>query len=321
MNEIKEMSFIPHDLVTVMVGQHSTNCYPKVEASMPIHERTFAYQVAKSALKSLPVIIRLIIEAMATQLNCNATADGLMYDWKSVLDKGWYNPALLQILSFHNLAGLEIVDTTTIADASILLPVVDGNLANCPKLDVRFVRVQITLDYATLFAAGHTRPTSIKSMYYIELPNTIAPMINGNGIAYNLSTYHGPADIRTMTAAKVLTEIVDPCLQMGPITLKNADFNLAAANIDTSKHRDLLNSKILQLGFKQICDAMFRQLCPSYSDQPRAVIKHIRQPAPGPETQSHLIHQCSPTRYPVWTSHHILYTLTVGSTFHIATSL
>ncbi len=37
--------------------------------------------------------------------------------------------------------------------------------------------------------------------------------------------------------------------------------------------------------------------------------------------QSHLIHQCSPTRYPVWTSHHIPYTLTVGSTFHIATSL
>ena len=222
---------------------------------------------------------------MATQLNCNATTNGLMYDWKSVLDEGWYNPALLQILSFHNSAGLEIVDTTTIADASILLSVVDGNLANCRKLDVPFVRVQITLDYATLFATGHTGPTSIKSMYYIELPNTIAPMINGNGIAYNLSTYHGPADIRTMTAAKVLTKIVDPCLQMGPITLENADFNLAAANIDTSKHRDLLNSKILQLGFKQICAAMFRQLCPSYSDQPHAVIKHIRQSAPGPDGQ------------------------------------
>jgi hypothetical protein len=38
-------------------------------------------------------------------------------------------------------------------------------------------------------------------------------------------------------------------------------------------------------------------------------------------TQSHLIHQCSPTRYPVRASHHIPYTLTVGSTFHIATSL
>ncbi len=122
-------------------------------------------------------------------------------------------------------------------------------------------------------------------MYYIELPITSVPMVNGHGVAYNLSTYHGPADLRTMTAANVLAQIVDPCLQMGPTTLKNADFNLAAANIDTTKHCDLLNSKILQLGFKQICTAMFKQLCPSYSDQPHAVIEHIHQSAPGPDGQ------------------------------------
>jgi hypothetical protein len=80
MNKIQEMSFIPRDLVLVMVGCHSTNVYPKVEAKMLIYEHTFAYQVAKSALESLPIDIRLIIEAMATQLNCNAIADGLMYD-------------------------------------------------------------------------------------------------------------------------------------------------------------------------------------------------------------------------------------------------
>ena len=202
MNEIQELSFIPRDLVTVMVGRHSTNRYPKVEAKMPVHERAFVYQVTKSALESLPVDIRLIIEAMATQLNCNTTADGLMYDWMSVLDKGWYNPALLQILSFHNSAGGKIANTTTIADASVLLPVVDGVLTSCRKPDVRFVRIQITLDYAALFAAGHTGPTSIKS----ELPIMSMPMINGHGGAYNLSTYHGIADLRTMTAADVLAQ-------------------------------------------------------------------------------------------------------------------
>jgi hypothetical protein len=186
------------------------------------------------------------------------------------------HPDLLQILSFHNSAGIEITDTTTIADASDLLPMVNGILANCRKPDVRFVRVQITLDYAALFALGHTGPTSIKSMYCIELPITSAPMVNGAG---------GPAHLRTMTAADVLTQIVDPCLQMGPVTLENAGFNLAAANIYTTKHRDLLNSKILQLGFKQICAAMFKQLCPSYSDQPHVVIEHIRQSAPGPDGQ------------------------------------
>jgi len=112
------------------------------------------------------------------------------------------------------------------------------------------------------------------------------PMINGHGVAYYLSTYHGIADLRTMTAANVLAQIVDPCLQMGPITLENADFNLAAANIDTTKHHDLLNSKILQLGFKQICAAIFKQPCPSYSDQPHTVIKHIHQSASGPDSNA-----------------------------------
>jgi len=122
-------------------------------------------------------------------------------------------------------------------------------------------------------------------MYYIELPETSAQVVNGHGVAYNLSTYHGPADLRTMTAAEVLAQIIDPCLQQGPITLENADFNLAAANIDTTKHRDLLNTKILTLGFTQICAAMFKQLCPGYSDQPHAVIEHICQSAPGPDGQ------------------------------------
>ena len=157
------MSFIPRDLVTVMVGRHSTTCHPKVEAKIPVHERTFVYQVAKSALESLPVVIRLIIEAMVMQLNCNATADGLIYNWKSVLDEGWYNPALLQILSFHNSAGSKILDTNTNADASVLLPVVDGALANCRKSDIRFVRVQITLDYYTALFAAATPAQNLSS--------------------------------------------------------------------------------------------------------------------------------------------------------------
>ncbi len=72
------MSFIPRDLMLVMVGRHSTNVCPKVEAKMPVYEHTFAYQVSKSALESLPIDIRLIIKAMAMQLNCNATANGLI---------------------------------------------------------------------------------------------------------------------------------------------------------------------------------------------------------------------------------------------------
>jgi len=65
MNKIQEMSFIPRDLETVMVGRHSTTCYPKVEAKMPVHERaslikspkvpsSLSQSTAGSLLKRLP---------------------------------------------------------------------------------------------------------------------------------------------------------------------------------------------------------------------------------------------------------------------------
>jgi hypothetical protein len=44
-----------------------------------------------------------------------------------------------------------------------------------------------------------------------------------------------------------------------------------------------IHSKILMLGFKQICASIFQQLCPGYSNQPHAVIEHIHQTAPGPK--------------------------------------
>ena len=67
-----EMTFVPRDLVSIQVGRLYASVYPKVEPTMPIHERAHAFQVIKSALESLPVDTRLILEAIGTQLNCNS---------------------------------------------------------------------------------------------------------------------------------------------------------------------------------------------------------------------------------------------------------
>ena len=66
------MAFVPRDLVSIQVGRLYASVYPKVEPTMPIHERAHAFQVIKSTLKSLPVDTRLILEAIGTQLNCNS---------------------------------------------------------------------------------------------------------------------------------------------------------------------------------------------------------------------------------------------------------
>jgi hypothetical protein len=47
-------------------------------------------------------------------------------------------------------------------------------------------------------------------------------MMDGNGNAYNLLTFHGPADIRTMSPAKVQAQLLDVTLQDGPVDLQSA---------------------------------------------------------------------------------------------------
>jgi hypothetical protein len=52
-------------------------------------------------------------------------------------------------------------DTTTAQDTNILLPVQDGNVANCRWQNVKFVRVQLSIDFVSL----------------ISVPNNVGPMM------------------------------------------------------------------------------------------------------------------------------------------------
>jgi hypothetical protein len=67
--------------------------------------------------------------------------------------------------------------------------------------------------------------------------------------------------------------------------LSSADFNLGDANIDAVTIHKNIHAKILHLSFKQIAASIFVQLCPSYSDQPHAVLEHIRQMLTGASGQ------------------------------------
>ncbi len=111
-------------------------------------------------------------------------------------------------------------------------------------------------------------------------------MVSGVGANYNLLTsWLGADDLRGLTRDEIRSQILEPCLCDGPITLGVANFNLAEANVDAETIRDTIQAKILKLGFKRICSSIFQQLCPWYSDQPHAALEHIRQSAPGPDGQ------------------------------------
>ena len=140
----------------------------------------------------------------------------------------------LSILSFHRSNGVRIDTTTTAGDAAILLPVINGNLVNCRQQDVRFVRVQCTLDFVGLTTVDpYPVATILRASYYIELPQTSRAMTNGPGAAYTLVSFLGVDNICTLTPETVKADILIPVHQDGPIMLAVSDFNLTHANTDT----------------------------------------------------------------------------------------
>jgi hypothetical protein len=166
----------------------------------------------------------------------------------------------------------------TAADSDVLLPVQDGNITNCCRQNIKFVQVQLFLDFAMLVnVADPTGPTTLRTEYYLELPQTTRLLTNGVGNAYNLMTFHGPDDLCTLSPAKVKEQLLDKTLQDGPLELMLASFGLTTTRTIGTVLRTKINQMILQLAFCTVCHTFFLKLCPGYSTQPHATLDHICQ--------------------------------------------
>jgi hypothetical protein len=238
------MLFVPKDLVTIQVGCLLACVYPKIEPSMPVFEHAHAFQVAKSALKALSVDTRLIFEAMGSPLISSTIVDGMMHDWRGLIDSVWFNFNNLTIILFHDLAGAGINNTTIAGNPALLLPVQHGAIKLCRQQDVCFVRITCTIDFTGLVTMPVYRPTTLHVCFYLELPQTTVAMLNRNNAAKNLTAWHCTADLSILTNEDVCMQILEPCLQDGPIAVRPANFNLGNANIDTSAICKTIHAKI-----------------------------------------------------------------------------
>ena len=269
--------FAPRALVPVRIGSLSIMLYPTVDPSMPPHERAHAFHYNKTALAVQTLDLRLQLDALGTQLNLLASVDGIINDWFRFFYDDWFDFRKLTILSFHNVKGEIMTDTTDAGDPSVLLPVANGALRDCRKQNVKFVRVQLTTNFASLINVIHPGASVFRTEYYIELPQTSVQVLDGHGTAYTLLTFHGPADLRTMTPTQVQAQILDITFQDSPVDLIPSKFNLSSARTESSEMRSEIEGKILRLASTTIWNTMFLELCPGYSMQPHAAIDHIRQ--------------------------------------------
>ncbi len=229
------------------------------------HERTRAFHINKTALSSQSIDLRVQLDAFGHQLNLSAMVDGVINNWLRHFYDRWFNFSHLSILSFHDTKDDQVKDTTDMGDPSILLPAVDGAIGNRRK-NVKFVRVQLLVNFINLVTVNNPYPTTLRIKYYFELPQSTHQMMNGHGNTYTLTTFHGTADLRTLSPQQIQTEILDHTLQDGPVELLPASFGATSAQTDSLAIRDEIQGKILRLAYQLICQMLFLELCPGYSN-------------------------------------------------------
>jgi hypothetical protein len=236
----------PHLLVQVRVRPATIGLYPVINLLMPLHERAHAFHINKTALAAQNIDVWLQLDALGMQLNLSATVDGTINDWFRFFYDSWFDFSKLTILSIDNNKGNIAQDTTDAAHLAILLPIQDSVLADCRKKEIKFVHVQLMLDFSPLvnitLIAG---PTILRAKYYIELPQTSRQLLIGTGTAYNLLMFHGPSDLRTLSPAEIQAQLLDVTFQDGPVDLQLARFNLSSARTDSMELQSEIEAKIL----------------------------------------------------------------------------
>ena len=268
--------FAPRALVPINIGRVMVNLYLIIDQSMATHERAHAFHINKTALSSQNMDLRVQLDALGYQLNLSAMVKGVINDWLWYFHDRWCDFHQLLILSFHNTKRNEVTDSTDATDSSILLPVVDGALNTCRK-NVKIFRVQLSVNFIDLVTIDNPGPTTVRIEFFIELPQTTRQMTNGAGNAYNLTMFHGTADLRILTSKEIQVEILNCTLQDGPVELQAASFGATSARTDSFAIRTNIREKILCLASASICQMMFTELCPGYSNQSHDALDYIRQ--------------------------------------------
>jgi hypothetical protein len=265
--------FAPRALVPINVGHSTVDLYLIINQTMLPHEHAHAFHINKTALSSQSMDLRVQLNAFGHQLNLSATVNGLINNWFQHFHDRCFDFGSLVILSFHNRKGNQVNDTT---DPLVLLAVVDGAIVNCCK-KFKFVHVQLSVNFINLVTVANPGPATLRIEYYIKLPQSTCQMTNNRGCAYTLTTFLGTANLHTLTSQQIQAKILNHTVQDGPVKLQPASFGATSARMDPLAIQDKIQGKILCFAYQSICQTLFLELCPGYSNQPHAALDHIRQ--------------------------------------------
>jgi hypothetical protein len=159
--------FAPRKPEIILIGKTSVLLYPKVDPSMSDPEKAMACQQNCTALATADLDQHAHILALAERLDLMLTAKSSLADCERKLAKNWFNFGNLTIISWHNARGAITPGTTMAGDRSILLPVQNGPAHQCRAEGLKYVRVQLALNFADLNTIHPAPSTILRGEYYI----------------------------------------------------------------------------------------------------------------------------------------------------------
>jgi hypothetical protein len=136
------------------------------------------------------------------------------------------------------------------------------------------------LDFADLTIAAAANPAPnvvLRGEYYIQLPQSSRDLVNGTGGGYKLTSWLGPADLRTLSTVDIQCKILDIMHQDGPFDILAPSFNLTSCRTDSTSIYGELKLLVVRLVSDTIHQTMFMELVPSYSIEPHNVLEHVWQ--------------------------------------------
>jgi hypothetical protein len=245
---------------------------------MPIEERAHAFHITTTALQSLRLPSDVYLDNLGMYLDSATTVTGLKFDLMDHFHEHWLDMGNLNIISFHNSAGDSMNTATVAGNPTVLKAVQDGNIPDCRPADVRFVRLELILDFRDLCtAAAPTDNTVLRTNYYLELPQATAVVNDGHGHPRNLTTFHGTADLSTLSRQEIEEQILSHVPQGGPILLREAEDFVNVATIDDVSAMDTISRSIFKLSIKTAEEQIFAALCPNYTSKPHAAVEGLSQ--------------------------------------------
>ena len=178
----------------------------------------------------------------------------------------------------YDETGQVVADTTTTADPQILKATGDAATstaaANRRAANIKYVTIETNIDFTQI---TEDNSSMFRVSTVIELPVTSAQINDDIAGIITVVTYHGKADLRTLSAVEFEDQILNVRDQKGATALVAPAFGAGVATLDTETKVDELHKPVVGSCRGCLQNNIFKTICPNIAYRPSMTLDNVKQ--------------------------------------------